>query len=135
MKFFGRLLLFVIIVAIAGGAWVMFTGKSSAKADVVIKNEKEIYSRLRAVEPSYYADDYGTIRVYGSVKNESKQNCVYAKFDIELRDKGNKLVKEIKVTVRDIAANTTKSYDVNGGAKQEGLRVKGRISEAGFAKR
>lgn len=113
-----------------------YAGKSKATtAKTVIKSEKEIYNLLRATEPSFYKDDYGLTRVYGSVKNESSETCAYAKLEVELRSKEEKLLKKLKVVVKDIGPKATKSYDINVGTGVEGLRIVGKITEAGFGKK
>lgn len=136
LRLFGKLLLFAIIIAIAGGAWMVYVEKpKTTGAKKVIKNEKEIYTLLRATEPGFYKDDYGLTRVYGSVKNESSETCAYAKLEVELRDKEEKLLKKLKVVVKDIGPKATKSYDINVGTSTEGLRIVGKINEAGFGKK
>jgi len=136
LRLFGKLLLFIIVIAIAGGAWMVYAEKpKDTDAKKVIKNEKEIYTLLRATEPSFYKDDYGLTRVYGSVKNESKDICAYVKLEVELRDKEEKLLKKLKVVVKDIGPKATKSYDINVGTSIEGLRIAGKINEAGFGKK
>jgi len=138
LRFLGKLLLFAIIITAIGGAWMVFAGQQSTsgkKADIIAKEEKEIYSRLMAVEPSFYFDDYGMVRVHGSVKNVGAEDCAYAKFEIQVRDKKEKLLKTLKVTVKDIQRNSTKSYDINGGTVPEGISLHSKIVEAGFNKR
>lgn len=138
MRFFSRLIVLVVIMAALGGAWVVYAGQlspSGKAATVKFKEGKEIYHRLMATEPSFYFDDYGMMRVYGSIKNVGKEDCVYVKLNVEVRDKQGKLLKKLTITTRDILSNGTKSYDINGGVISESINITGKITEASFIKR
>lgn len=138
MRFLGKLVLLVIVVAVAIGGWTVFAGQgksSASKANLVLKDEKTIYQRLGAIPPNFYFDDYGITRIFGSIKNSSPDECSYVKLEIKVRDKSNKLLKTLDVTVKDIAAGGVKSYDINGGTLTEGIELEGKILEAGFSKR
>ena len=141
MRSAGKIVLLMAIIAFAAMAWAALgnqSGKQSVKvepAGLILKDQKSIYSRLEAIAPSAYVDDYGVLRVYGSVKNLAPDDCIYAKLKIEVRDEGNKLKKTLEVTVKNIKPDETKSYDVNGGTGLEGVKVEGNIIESGFAAR
>ncbi|MCL6472682.1 MAG: hypothetical protein K6T91_07725 [Firmicutes bacterium] len=133
-----KFLVFVVIVAVVIIGWMALASQaknSSAKADLVIKDQKKIYERVEAIEPNFYEDDYGITRVYGSVKNLSTDPCAYVKFQIEIRNKEQKLIKTLNITVKDIAPGGVKTYDVNSGEEIEGLQLVSKITEVGFQKR
>jgi hypothetical protein len=139
MRIAGKVTLLMLVIAAVAIGWATINNQKDEpgkiKVGLVLKEQKDIYSNLEGIAPSVYIDDYGALRVYGSVKNLSQKACNYAKLKIELRGDGNKLVKTLDVTVKNIEPGGTKSYDVNGGTGMEGLRVSGDIIEAGFAKR
>jgi uncharacterized lipoprotein YehR (DUF1307 family) len=139
MRIAGRIVLLMLVVAGAAIGWASINNQAGEtgkpKVGLVLKDQKDIYSNLEGLAPNVYIDDYGALRVYGSAKNLSQKTCSYAKFNIELRNSADKLVKTLNVTVKDIEPGVTKSYDVNGGTGVEGLKTVGKITEAGFVER
>lgn len=138
MGFFKRLLALAVIAVIAGVGWVAFAGQSKSSPTSpsrVVKDQKEIFERLLVQEPNFYFDDYEVTRIYGSVKNMSKQSCSYVKLAVKVRNKQGKLLKELTVSVKDIGPNEIKSYDINGGTISESISLESAVVEAAFAKR
>lgn len=138
MGFFKRLLVLAVVAVIAGVGWVAFAGQSKSSPtnpSRVVKDQKEIFERLLVQEPNFYFDDYEVTRIYGSVKNMSKQSCSYVKLVVKVRNKQGKLLKELTVSVKDIGSNEIKSYDINGGTISESISLESTVVEAAFAKR
>lgn len=138
MGFFKKFVLFAIVVAVVGGGWVVLAGQpktSPTRASNVVKDQKKIFEKLVVQEPNFYFDDYEVARIYGSVKNVSREECTYVKIEVGVRNKQGKLLKELTVSVKDIGPNEVKSYDINGGTISESINLESAVVEAGFAKR
>ncbi len=107
----------VLILLVAGVAYFYFApGASNALRETqVIDDPAVVNEMVLGYVSAPFTNDYNVLRIPGWIDNNSESEIRAATIQIQLMDEDGNKKELIDLTVDDIAPNSRKTFDVNGG--------------------
>ena len=116
-----RVLIVLIIIAVAGGAVYFILGDDVAamfESTSVVKDPKVIDKTVVAFVRNPFEDDYGIKRLAGYVDNKGKKDLAVVNIEIQLLDGDGNKKELVKYRVENVPPSSRKPFDANAGAIQ-----------------
>lgn len=110
-------LILVLVLLVAGVAYFYFAPGASniLRETQVIEDPEVVNEMVLGYVSSPFTNDYNVLRIPGWLDNNSESEIRAATIQIQLTDEEGNKKELIDFTVEDIAPNSRKTFDVNGG--------------------
>jgi hypothetical protein len=121
-----RVLIVLIVIAVAGGAVYFILGDDVAamlESTSVVTDEKAIDETVVAFVRNPFEDDYGIMRLAGYVENKSKKPLAEVSLEIQLLDGDGNKKELVKYRVENVQPSSRKPFDANAGTIQGDRRA------------